>query len=151
MMNGDEQSEKVDKEAELQKHLVLFKNYEDRMNLLQRHKALLELSMRECNNALEFISFLINKKKENAKDIEVFMPIGDGTFVSSVLNDYDKVLVSIGAGYNLYKDTDDAKEFLEERKKQFSESITNVDAELDQITKTLVYLRSKVEELANRE
>jgi len=150
-MDSDEQSGKVDKEAELQKHLILFKNYEERMNLLQRHKALLDLSMRECNNALEFITFLINKKKENVSDMEVFMPIGDGTFVSALLNDYDKVLVSIGAGYSLYKDVDDAKEFLEIRKKQFNESISNVDAELNQISKTLGYLRSKVEELANQE
>jgi len=150
-MNGDEKSGNIDKEAELQKHLVLFRNYEERMNLLQRHRTLLDVSIRECSNALDFITFLINKKKENVKDVEVFMPIGGGTFINAVLNKYDKALVSIGDDYNLYKGIDDAKEFLEERKKQFSESITNVDAELDQITKTLSYLRSKVEELANQE
>lgn len=63
-MDNDEQSKKIDKDAEIQKNLILFKNYEERMNLLQRHRALLDISIKECDNALEFITFLINKKRE---------------------------------------------------------------------------------------
>ncbi|BDC35486.1 MAG: prefoldin subunit alpha [Candidatus Methanoliparum thermophilum] len=147
-MDNDEQSKKIDKDAEIQKNLILFKNYEERMNLLQRHRALLDISIKECDNALEFITFLINKKKENVENTEVFMPIGGGTFVSAVLNNYNNVLINIGGGYNLYKDTSDAEEFLKKRKKQFNESISNVNVELDKINKTLVYLRAKLEELA---
>jgi prefoldin alpha subunit len=142
-MNGKEEVE-----SELQKHVVLYRSYEEQMVALQQQKALLEMSIKECSGAVDFIVLL--DKKDRGDDLETLVPIGSGTFISATIKDQDKAIVSIGGGYSVEKDIKDVKQFLEEKKKNLSDSLVKVDGRLAQVGQTLTYLRAKIEEITKK-
>jgi hypothetical protein len=61
-MNGKEEVE-----SELQKHVVLYRSYEEQMVALQQQKALMEMSIKECSGATDFI-VLLDKKDRGDHD-----------------------------------------------------------------------------------
>jgi len=142
-MNGKEEVE-----SELQKHVVLYRSYEEQMVALQQQKALLEMSIKECSGATDFIVLL--DKKDRDDDTETLVPLGSGTFISATIKDQGKAMVSIGGGYSVEKDIKDVKQFLEEKKKNLSDSLVKVDSKLAQVGQTLTYLQAKIEEITKK-
>lgn len=142
-MNGKEEVE-----SELQKHVVLYRSYEEQMVALQQQKALLGMSIKDCSGAMDFIVLLIDKKGDH--DIETLVPVGSGTFVSATIKDQGKAMMSIGGGYSVEKDIKDVKQFLEEKKKNLSDSLVKVDGRLVQVGQTLTYLQAKMEEITKK-
>jgi prefoldin alpha subunit len=138
-MNGKE---------EVEKHVVLYRSYEEQMVALQQQKALLEMSVKDCSGAMDFIVLLIDKKGDH--DIETLVPIGSGTFVSATIKDQGKAMMRIGGGYSVEKDVKDVKQFLEEKKKNLSDSLVEVDSKLAQVRQTLIYLQAKIEEITKK-
>ncbi|RZN69390.1 MAG: prefoldin subunit alpha [Candidatus Methanolliviera hydrocarbonicum] len=143
-MNGKEEVE-----SELQKHVVLYRSYEEQMVALQQQKALMEMSIKECSGATDFI-VLLDKKDRGDHDVETLVPIGSGTFISATIKDQGKAMVSIGGGYSVEKDIKDVKQFLEEKKKNLSDSLVKVDSKLAQVGQTLTYLQAKIEEITKK-
>jgi prefoldin alpha subunit len=80
--------------------------------LSQREGTLYNI-LREATSAIESIKSL--KEKPTS---ETLVPIGMGTFVQTKISSADKIVLNVGAGVSMEKDTDSAINYLEARLKE---------------------------------
>ncbi len=103
---------------------------------LAQQISMVNATIKDVETALTTIAAL--KGEQPGK--ETLVPIGFGSFVKASLSSPDKVVVGIGAGVSVEKNTDDAKAFLEKRKdeltkyrEQLNETIAKIAQELQNI------------------
>jgi prefoldin alpha subunit len=101
---------------------------------------MLKMTLKDLETALETITAL----KDETTGKETLVPIGFGSFVNATLASTDKVVIGIGAGVSVEKNTEDAKIFLEKRKEeltkyfeQMNSAYAKVIDEIQNIEKTV--------------
>jgi len=92
------------------------------IDLSNREETLFNV-LREATSAIESIKSL--KENENSESL---VPIGMGTYVQSKISSKDKVVLNIGAGVAMEKDTDAAINYLEARIKEIEIAIQETSA-----------------------
>jgi len=90
--------------------LQMLENYYT--DLAQRESTLTNV-LREATSAITSIK-TINEKP----DSETLVPVGMGTYVKTKISSIDKIILNIGAGVALEKDSDSAVNYLEARIKE---------------------------------
>ena len=91
-------------------------------DLSQREGTLFSV-LREATAAIESIKSL-NQKPTS----EVLVPIGMGTFVKTTISSSDNIILNIGAGVSLEKDSSSAINYLEARIKEIEVAIQDTTA-----------------------
>ena len=64
--------------------------------------------------------------KEKAKGREIMVPLTSSLYVPGVMEDNEKVLVEVGAGYFIEESSEKAKEYCDRKIKMLNESGTKV-------------------------
>jgi len=108
-------AEKNASEEEIRKAIALLQQYQNRAEACRQQLALIELSMRECESALNTLDEL-GKVKANQPAL---VPIGAGAYVHATIAQVDKILMNLGAGVSAEKDSNAAKETLIKRRDEF--------------------------------
>ena len=90
--------------------------------LSQREVTLYNI-LREATSAIESIKSL--KEKPTS---ETLVPIGMGTFVQTKISSVDKIVLNVGAGVSMEKDTDSAINYLEARLKEVEVALQDTTA-----------------------
>jgi prefoldin alpha subunit len=91
-------------------------------DLSQREGTLYNV-LREATAAIESIKSLSQKS-----DSETLVPVGMGTFVKTKISSNDKIVLNIGAGMSLEKDSTSAINYLEARIKEIEVAIQDTSA-----------------------
>ena len=91
-------------------------------DLSQREGTLYSV-LREAISAIESIKSLSQKP-----DSETLVPVGMGTFVKTKISSNDKIVLNIGAGISLEKDSTSAINYLEARIKEIEVAIQDTSA-----------------------
>jgi prefoldin alpha subunit len=91
-------------------------------DLSQREGTLYSV-LREATAAIESIKSLSQKS-----DSETLVPVGMGTFVKTKISSNDKIVLNIGAGISLEKDSTSAINYLEARIKEIEVAIQDTSA-----------------------
>ena len=91
-------------------------------DLSQREGTLYSV-LREATAAIESIKSLGQKSNS-----EALVPVGMGTFVKTKISSNDKVVLNIGAGISLEKDSTSAINYLEARIKEIEVAIQDTSA-----------------------
>lgn len=79
--------------------------------------------LREATAAIESIKSLCQKS-----DSEALIPVGMGTFVKTKISSNDKIVLNIGAGISLEKDSISSINYLEARIKEIEVAIQDTSA-----------------------
>jgi prefoldin alpha subunit len=91
-------------------------------DLSQREGTLYSV-LREATAAIESIKSLSQKSNS-----EALIPVGMGTFVKTNISSNDKIVLNIGAGISLEKDSTSAINYLEARIKEIEVAIQDISA-----------------------
>ena len=91
-------------------------------DLSQREGTLYNV-LREATSAIESIKSLSQKSNS-----EALVPVGMGTFVKTNISSNDKIVLNIGAGISLEKDSTSAINYLEARIKEIEVAIQDTSA-----------------------
>jgi len=99
---------------QLMQQMQMLENY---FSELSQREATLYGVFREATSAIESIKSLSKSESES------LVPIGMGTFVKAKISPQDKIVLNIGAGVSLEKDSASAINFLESRIKELEVAI----------------------------
>jgi len=110
-------------------------------DLSQREGTLYSV-LREATSAIESIKSLGQKS-----DSEALVPVGMGTFVKTKISSNDKVVLNIGAGVSLEKDSISAINYLEARIKEIEVAIQDTSAKKNDAAAQLEQGKSQINQL----
>ena len=130
-------------EKEMEKLAYEYQLLQAQAQLLAQNLELLTLGRNEFQAVKETIEEL--KKAEG--EVEILVPIGAGSFLKGLIIDKENAIVSVGAGYAVEKNLDDAITYLEERIKEYDEAIIKTQEALKKLEAQLGELAKKAQEL----
>ena len=109
-----------EKAQQLMQHLQMLENY---FSELSQREGTLYGILREAKAAIDSIKSLSQKS-----DSEALVSVGMGTFVKAKISSADKLVLNIGAGISLEKDSTSAINYLEARIKEIEVAIQDTSA-----------------------
>ena len=110
-------------------------------DLSQREGTLYNV-LREATAAIESIKSLSQKS-----DSETLVPVGMGTFVKTRISSNDKIVLNIGAGISLEKDSTSAINYLEARIKEIEVAIQDTSAKKQDAAAQLEQGKNQINQL----
>ena len=110
-------------------------------DLSQREGTLYNI-LREAAAAIQSIKSLSQKS-----DSETLVPIGMGTFVKTKISSNDKIVLNIGAGISLEKNSTSAINYLEARIKEIEVAIQDTSAKKQDATAQLEQGKNQINQL----
>jgi prefoldin alpha subunit len=116
--------------------------------LLAQNLELLTLGRNEFQAAKETLEGL---KKSEGEKLEILVPIGAGSFLKGVITEKDTTMVSVGAGYAVEKNLDDAIAYLEARIKEYEDAIAKTQEALKKLEAQLGELAKKAQKLQEKQ
>jgi len=128
-----------EKAQQLMKQMQMLETYF--ADLSQREGTLYNV-LREATAAIESIKSLSQKS-----DSETLVPIGMGTFVKTKISSNDKIVLNIGAGISLEKDSTSAINYLEARIKEIEVAIQDTSAKKQDATAQLEQGKNQINQL----
>ncbi|WP_407356199.1 prefoldin subunit alpha [Methanolobus sp. WCC5] len=127
-MNGQDPRVLVNQHREFQK----------RAEMVQQQMSMVQISMEDCNRALNTIEELGNV----SEGAEMMFPIGSGSFVYANVSHIDKVVVDVGAGISVERPIAAAKEILQRRRERLTTAFENMNNNLLQLTQQMQAIES---------
>jgi prefoldin alpha subunit len=100
----------------------LSKAFEQELEQLNASYVQLQTAVKKFTESKSTVQYL----KEKSKGKEIMVPLTSSLYVPGVMEENDKVLVEVGAGYFIEESTDKAKEYCDRKIKMLSESATKV-------------------------
>jgi len=122
-------------EKKLQEKLVLYQLLKARLESLNNQRSVVVSKLLEIDRTLESLNYIQDKEGET------IFPIGSGIYLRTSGYEKGKVIIGIGANVLLEKELKEAKEILENRRKEFEKFLV-------EISNTMLSLSSKLEETA---
>ena len=114
-------------------------------DLSQRESTLYGV-LREATSAIASIKALSEKSTS-----EALVPVGMGTFVKTKISSDDKIVLNIGAGISLEKDSTSAINYLEARIKEIEVAIQDTSAKKNDAAAQLEQGKSQINQLIQAE
>lgn len=123
-------------EEEIRRLLAAYQQYQAQAEAIARQLGLTQLTAEGLDRALRAVEAM-----ETAEEgTEMLVPIGSGSFIHAKLASKEKVVLNVGAGINIEKAPDEAKESLKARKaevmegsKKLNEMLGKIDQEMQRI------------------
>lgn len=128
---------------QLMQQMQMLENYF--ADLSQREGTLYGV-LREATAAIESIKSLSQKP-----DSDALVPVGMGTFVKTKISSKDKIVLNIGAGISLEKDSDSAINYLEARIKEIEVAIQDTSAKKHDAAAQLEQGKNQINQLIQAE
>ncbi len=130
--------EKKMSEEELRNTLIQLQQYQASSEAHQQQIALIDTSIRGCENAMQVLGRL-----EDVKDSrEVLVPIGAGSYIYASITS-DQILMELGDGISAEKSVEEARQSLSERKDKLSKMLERFNKDLGEIHKEMQKLQLK--------
>ncbi len=119
--------------------------YQGQAEVLQQQVETLTATITELSVAMDTLDTI---KGEDNK--ETLVPIGAGSFLITELKNTDQVIVGLGAGVAVKKTVDDAKESIDEQKKELEDLRNKMSTDLQKITEYIMQRSPEAEELMQK-
>jgi prefoldin alpha subunit len=115
------------KQQEIQEKILLYQILHNHVEQLRQQAMILEKDFIEIDGTIQAVEALSAGKTDH----ETFVPLGSGCYGYGKISNSKKFLVNVGAGIVVDKTFKDAKEFLENRKKEREKMLNRIKNELD--------------------
>ena len=135
-------------------------NEEERVNNLVGEIRVLESTFNELSSRQNLLERILIETRSSsqtltglsgAKTEEVLIPVGGGILIRASPPSTDKVLLNIGANVVVEKDREYATKFLDDRAKEFEESIITLANQRNQIAQRLESDRRVLQSIVNNQ
>ena len=122
------------------------------LNTYQGQAEVLQQQIDNLNATITDISVSIDTLEtvKGKDDTETLVPIGAGSFLVTELKNTEDVIVSLGAGVAVKKKIDDAKDTINEQKKELEELRNKMSSDLQKITDYIIRRSPEAEELMHK-
>lgn len=133
-------AEKKISEEEIRGGIALLQQYQNRAEAHRQQLALIELSIGECENALNTLDQLEKVKADKT----ALVSIGAGAYVHATIAQVDTILMNLGAGVSAEKDSNAVKETLTKRKDEFTKMYGRLNDDLRGMHNEMQKLQLKI-------
>lgn len=117
--------------------------YRNQLETLQQNLSLVDNSLQELKTVSKSLGEIDAAKKES----DIFVPIGQDSFIKAKITDTDNVVVGIGAGVAAKKTIKEAKDDFEERIKELEKVKADNTSNLEQVISKLRELEPSVQSI----
>jgi len=114
--------------------------YQSRAEAYRQQLAMIELSVGECESAINALEQLEKVKAEKT----TLVPIGAGAYVHATISQVDKILMNLGAGVSAEKDSSAARETLTKRKDDLTKMYERLSEDLRGMHNEMQKLQLKI-------
>jgi len=133
-------AEKKISEEEIREAVALLQQYQSRAEAYRQQLAMIELSVGECESAINALEQLEKVKAEKT----TLVPIGAGAYVHATISQVDKILMNLGAGVSAEKDSSAARETLTKRKDDLTKMYERLSEDLRGMHNEMQKLQLKI-------
>lgn len=119
--------------------------YQGQADLLNQQMETIKATISDLSIAEETLDTIKGKK-----DTETLVPIGAGSFIITEIKNTDEVIVGLGAGAAVKRKIEDAKESIQEQKKDLEAVLAKMMEELKKITEVIVRRTPEAEALIQK-
>ncbi len=102
------------------------------------------------SNELRVANATIEGLKEEKKGAAVFLPVGGGSYVEAAIDNPGKVLVGVGAGVSIEKETPEAIESLQEQQNQIESARQALQQQLTQVIQKMSEIRAQINDFSRK-
>lgn len=114
-----------------------------RTEAIREEMNMVQASIASCDRAIQTIKEL-KKTREEKGSAQTMVPLGFGSFAHAEVQDIDKIVVNLGAGYSAEKPADEAVETLDLRKEQLGKILEQMNASLAKFVQAMQALEAEV-------
>ena len=135
------------KEEELQKYMMTIEQCKEQLSSFEEQFNLLQNIILEQTRAKMTIDSL-SKLKD---DLEILMPIGAGAFINATAKKKEKILLDVGDGIVIEKETKDAIEKIDNRIDESQKAMEKISKIAQQVQTELDNSTLKAQELIGKQ
>lgn len=139
MAQQNNQASVAEAQAQLQ---YLYNLYTQQHSMLENEIGTLTLTTAAINRNIEML-----ESKERLSGSKILVNGEGGAYLSATLDPMDKVLVYVGAGYMLEKNTEQAREYLKSARAKQEEAIRKLSADRQRVGKEIVSVSYNLSQL----
>jgi prefoldin alpha subunit len=129
-------------EQELQQSIMYLDQLKEQIATLKEQLEILELAVKEHNQAVDTLKDFKNLKKDN----EILIPIGADSLVFAKILDTSKVIINVGAGIAMEDTIETAIEKLSSRIEKIDMNKNKIGATINNLQDQAIQLSSSIEE-----
>lgn len=144
-MPGDKDLNAISTQQELQQSLMYLEYIKEQIVALKEQSEILELAIKEHNQAIDTLKDFDNLDKNN----EILIPIGADSLVYAKVMDDSKVILNIGSGIAKEEKIETAIEKLTSRIEKIEESKSKIENTMNTLQDQATMLTSSIEEKYN--
>jgi len=133
-------------EEDIQKMAVSHQQMEYQAKAISQQINLVKESINDCDKAIYTIIGLEGIKEEH----EMLVPIGSGANIMARINKADKVIIEIGAGISVEKNSDEAKQSLMVRKEELAKFHEKLQTDLNELVDKIKEIEAIVSSLSEK-
>ena len=133
-------------EEELQRMAVSHQQMEYQAQAISQQINLVKASIDDCDKAIYTITELEGIEEEH----EMLIPIGSGANIMAKVIKANKVIIEIGAGVNVEKNSDEAKKNLMVRKEELIKFHEKLQTDLNELVAKIKEIEATVSSLADK-
>jgi len=133
-------------EEDIQKMAVSHQQMEYQAQAISQQINLVKASMGDCDKAIYTITGLEGIEEEH----EMLVPIGSGANIMAKIIKVDKVIIEIGAGINVEKNSDEAKQNLMVRKEELTKFHEKLQTDLNELVTKIKEIEAIVSSVADK-
>ena len=126
---------------QMQEKMVLYQIIHQRLEELKQHITLIQQKMVELETTKQALEEL--KTVPDGKDI--LIPVGPGFFSPARSTKVAKVLVEVGAGVMVRKTLEEAKDFVDRKKKEVEDASQHIQMEFSQLAEKANEIAAEVQ------
>ena len=119
--------------------------YKAQAEMLNQQVETLKATIADMEIAQETLDSIKGKKSP-----ETLVPIGAGSFLITEIKNTEEVIVGLGSGAAVKKNIDDAKESIEEQKKELDNIMQKMVSDLNQISQIITQKSPEAEALIQK-
>ncbi|MCD4843088.1 MAG: prefoldin subunit alpha [Methanosarcinales archaeon] len=134
-------------EEDIQKMAVSHQQMEYQAQAIAQQINLVKASIDDCNKAIYTITELEGIEEEH----EMLIPIGSGANIMAKIIKADKVIIEIGAGVNVEKNLDEARENLIARKEELTKFHEKLQTDLNELVAKMKEIEAIVSSVADKQ
>lgn len=141
-MPEEDESINISNQQELQQSVMYLEYLKEQIVVLKEQFEILELAIKEHNQAIETLKDFENLGKKN----EILVPIGADSLVFAKVVDDSKVIMNIGSGLAMEEKLDTALEKLNSRIEKIEENKNKIQTTIENLQQQATMLTSSIEE-----
>jgi len=121
--------------------MMVYRTMEGRINSAIKQREMFAAKVMEVQSTITSIDEIKKGKKE------MMFPIGAASYAPGKIDDTSKLVVEIGAGVAIEKTPDEAKEFLESRKKELEDAIEVLNKDMQNTAQMMQRMEADMQKM----